>query len=118
MFETKHGGQRLHEAGANEKALVRKDGVNELQWFINRNVFPIIGNHQLGKLRSEHVEKIFRGVVKRGLHRSSVTLFAGLTQMFHWPAWKQAWKLFCETTTKEIDLRKDKILPREHDRGE
>ena len=80
--------ERITLAKANEKTLQnlfdewvktvdRKDGGKELQRSFKRDVFPTIGDYQLGKVHPEHIEKILRGVVKRGSHRSAVALFVG-----------------------------------------
>ena len=81
----------------------RKDGGKELQRSFKRDVFPIIGDHQLGKLHPEKIEKILRGVVKRGSHRSAVALFADIKHMFRWAARKRAWKTLFESPTEEIE---------------
>ena len=120
---------RINQVKANEKTLQnlfdewvktvdRKDGGKELQRSFKRDVFPTIGDYQLSKVHPEHIEKILRGVVNRGSHRSAVALFADIKQMFRWAGRKRAWKTLFENPTEEIDLRKDKILPREYEGGE
>ena len=100
------------------KTVDRKDDGKELRRSFTRDVFPIAGDLKLSKVQPEHIEKILRGVVDRGSNRISVTLFADLKQMFRWAARKRAWKKLFENPTEEIDLKKDKILPREYEGAE
>lgn len=100
------------------KTVDRKDGGAELQRSFKRDVFPVVSDLELKKVHPEHIEQILRGVVERGSLRSSVTLFADIKQMFRWAARKRKWKELFENPTDEIDLRKDKILPREYEGGE
>ncbi len=60
------------------KTVDRKDGGKELRRSFARDVFPIAGDLKLRSVHPEHIEKMLRGVVGRGSHRASVTLFADL----------------------------------------
>lgn len=100
------------------KTVDRKDDGKELRRSFTRDVFPIAGDLKLSSVHPEHIEKILRAVVERGSNRISVTLFADLKQMFRWAARKRAWKKLFENPTEEIDLKKDKILPREYEGAE
>lgn len=100
------------------KTVDRKDGGKELRRSFTRDVFPIAGDLKLRNVHPEHIERMLRGVVQRGSHRASVTLFADLKQMFRWAARKRAWKHLIEDPTQELDLKKDKILPREYEGAE
>jgi integrase len=100
------------------KTVDRKDDGKELRRSFTRDVFPIAGDLKLSSVHPEHIEKMLRGVVERGSLRISVTLFADLKQMFRWAARKRAWKTLFENPTDEIDLKKDKILPREYEGAE
>lgn len=95
------------------KTVDRKDEGKELLRSFSRDVFPIAGDLQLIKVHPEHIEKMLRGVTERGSHRSAVTLFADIKQMFRWAARKRAWKTLFENPADEITLKE--ILPREYE---
>ena len=94
------------------KTVDRKDGGKELQRSFARDVFPQSDQSQLCDVHPHHIEKMLRGVVERGSHRSAVTLFSDLKQMFRWAARKRAWKSLFENPTEEIDLKE--ILPKSY----
>ena len=94
------------------KTVDRKDEGKELLRSFKRDVFPTVGELQLSQVHPEHIEKILRGVTKRGSNRSAVTLFGDIKQMFRWAARKRAWKTLFENPTEEITLKE--ILPREY----
>ncbi len=100
------------------KTVDRKDGGKELRRSFTRDVLPIAGDLKLSNVQPEHIEKMLRDVVKRGSYRASVTLFADLKQMFRWAARKRAWKNLIENPTEEINLKEDKILPKEYEGAE
>ena len=93
------------------KTVDRKDGGKELRRSFTRDVFPIAGDRKLRSVHPEHIEKMLRGVVGRGSHRASVTLFADLKQMFRWAARKRSWKHLIETPPKNLTSRKTRYCP-------
>lgn len=70
----------------------RKDGNHELRRSFTADVLPAVGKIAVKDLTEHDLRAVLRGMVERGVNRSSVVMRNNLTQMFAWAMKRQPWR--------------------------
>lgn len=93
---------QLYEAWITD-GVRRKDGNAMLMRMFKADVLPAIGAIAVKELTEHDLRKVLRGMVERGVNRSSVMMRDNLVQMFGWARKRQPWrKLLAEGNPMDL----------------